>query len=91
MERVILNFDYVDSKGKVSKRALLPLEVPTDKFFGIDVGQETPEYILAYVEAREAIDAEYKKKLRELDIQLLQPSFRYFKADSMTNVVKTKF
>lgn len=91
MNREILTFDYVDSKGKVSKRALLPLQVPTDKYFGIDVGQEDPEYVMRYVQAKEAIDAEYKKKLKELDIQFLQPSFRYFKADSMTNIVSTKF
>jgi hypothetical protein len=90
MSREILSFDYVDSKGKVTKRALVPFTKPTNNYFGIDIGQEDATYVLKYLDAKELLDKEYKKKLKELDIQFLQPSFRSFKADSMTNVVSTK-
>lgn len=86
----IMSFDYVDAKGNESKRALVPMTKPTDNYFGIDVGQENPEYVMKYLKAKEAVDAEYKKQLKELENQFLNPSFRSFKASSMKNVVITK-
>jgi hypothetical protein len=91
MKREVLSFDYVDSKGKVSHRALIPFTKPSDTFFGIDIGQEDVSLVLNYLDARDALEADYKKKLKQLDEEFLNPAFRSFKATSMANVVSTKF
>lgn len=84
-----LTFDYVDAKGKESKRQAIQLSPPQPNYFCIDVAELEPVDIVELQleleeaeanakEAREAILAKYD----------VAKNYRYFKPENITNLIE---
>lgn len=85
----ILTFDYTKSDGKKSKRVLLISGEPTHLFSGSDISHLMPQDQVEYSNAISAAKADYLMKLAEINAEFdMNYSFRQFKPDNMTNIVR---
>lgn len=81
----ILEFDYVDAKGKHSHRVVWPIAGPSDKYFGIDLSEfsaEEQEFL------SNALDEIYSVYLAEIKGLGLGSNYRYFKEDNVSGLAK---
>lgn len=84
----VTSFEYTDTKGKKSRRTLLVLQNPTDKYFGIDMSELDVEEQVLFSQEYSRIHQEYKDKLEQLQIEYdLKYKLRQFFADKMENQV----
>lgn len=84
-----LTFDYVDAKGKVSKRQVIQLATPQPHHFCIDVAE---------LEPIDMFELQEELKIAELDAKNVREGllakydvsrkYRYFNPEGMTNVVE---
>lgn len=83
-----LSFDYTKDDGKESHRDFVCITEPTDKYFGIDVSElgivEQAEFYDKVQRLYETLHADTLALMQEFDIKF---KFRYFKPDSVRNVV----
>ena len=83
MSKKLIEFDYVDAKGKHSHRVVYPISQPGDKYFVLDLsefGEEEREFLQ---ESLDQIHSVYMEEIRQLG---LGHNYRYFKEDGISNV-----
>ena len=85
----ILTFDYTKSDGKKSKRVLLVTGEPSQLFSGADISSLEPADQVAYSNALAAAKTEWLTRVSEINAEFdMNYSFRQFKPDNMTNIVR---
>lgn len=62
----IMTFTYTKEPSKVSERVFIPLVVPADKYFGIDITELSVHDQVALSEDITNLDLERKSKIDEL-------------------------
>lgn len=82
MNRELVEFDYVDAKGKHSHRIVYPLYKPTDNLFSIDLSEFALEEREFLTEALNDIHRVYLEEIKQLG---LGANYRYFKKDNIEN------
>lgn len=84
-----LTFDYVDAKGKESKRQVIQLNTPQPHHFCIDVAELEVIDIVSLQEELEVAQA-VALAIREEIMQKYDVSknYRYFKPENMTNITE---
>jgi hypothetical protein len=84
----LIEFDYVDLKGKPSHRVLLVQQEPHALFAGLDLSELTSEFDMGEYAAKAAILKEqYLAQLAELNrVFDMQHRYRSFKPEQMTNI-----
>lgn len=84
-----LTFDYVDLKGKPSKRQAIQLSAPQPHHFCIDVAELEPvDMVLLQGELEQAeLAAKVAREeiMKKYDVVF---NYRYFKPESMTNITE---
>ena len=84
-----LKFDYVDAKGKQTKRQVIQLSAPQVNHFCIDVAELEP---IDMVQLQEELElAEQAAKLVREDILKrydVSKNYRFFKPENMTNITE---
>ena len=81
----ILEFDYVDAKGKHSHRVIWPIVAPGDKYFGIDLTEfDEPERKFLTT----ALNDIYTVYLEEIKQLGLGSNYRYFKEGGISGFTK---
>lgn len=85
MTKNLLEFDYVDAKGKHSHRVVWPISIPSDKYFGVDLSEfadDEREFL------KDQLDAIYNVYLEEIKQLGLGSNYRYFKEENVSRFTK---
>lgn len=80
MSKEILEFDYVDAKGKHTHRMVWPISGPSDKYFAVDLTEfdvEEREFLT------QALNDIYTVYLAEIKALGLSSNYRYFKEENV--------
>lgn len=85
MSKKVLEFDYVDAKGKESHRVVYTINAPTDKYFGVDLTEFDEEERIYYIQALEDI---YTVQLEEIKQLGLNNNYRFFKEEGVSGIHK---
>ena len=84
----VLNFKYLDAKGKESERELMVVKEPTDKFYGYDSGElsaeEVAEFAFKYDELYHKFQEQVSQLVSDFDLKY---RYRCFFENKMTNLV----
>lgn len=84
-----LTFDYVDAKGKETKRQVIQLSAPQENHFCIDVAELEP---IDMVELQKELEvSEQAAKMIREDIMRrydVSKNYRFFKPENMTNITE---
>lgn len=84
-----LTFDYVDAKGKESKRQVIQLSAPHPHHFCIDVAELEPIDMVLLQEELQALEEFVKVKKEDIVKKYdVSKNYRYFKPENMTNVIE---
>ena len=81
----VVEFDYVDAKGKHSHRVIWPIAGPSGKYFGIDLSEFSKEERETYVEALNDIYAVYLEEIKQLG---LGHNYRYFQEEGVSEFTR---
>lgn len=83
-----MSFTYVKSPTDTSHRVFLPILVPTDKYFGIDISELDAEDQGEFQVALEELIDEHKEKIEKLmEVYDIKHAYRHFFPGKMENVV----
>ena len=84
-----LKFDYVDAKGKQTKRQVIQLSAPQVNHFCIDVAELEPIDMVQLQEELQALE-EFVKVRKEDILKKYDASknYRFFKPENMTNITE---
>ena len=85
MSKNLIEFDYIDSKGKHSHRIIWPVNGPTDKYLGIDLSEFPPE---EQEFLKDQLDDIYNVYLEEIKQLGLGSNYRYFKEENISGINK---
>lgn len=84
----ILNFKYTKAAGKVSQRSFLPINAPTNNYFGIDISElsqeEQADFVINYEKLQLAFLENVEKLMKEFDIATMYRSFIPEKMEDIT-------
>lgn len=84
----MLSFQYTKDDGKVSDRVFIPLESPTNKYFGIDISELSVEDQGIFAAKMQKIQEDKEEAvhglMQEFDIKF---KFRYFVPEKMFAIV----
>ena len=84
----MLSFQYTKEDGKVSDRVFIPLESPTNKYFGIDISELSIEDQGIFAAKMQKIQEDKEQAehalMHDFDIKF---KFRYFVPEKMSNIV----
>lgn len=85
MTKKLIEFDYVDAKGKHSHRIVWPITKPTEDYFSIDLTEysETERDFI-----QEQLNDIYAVMLEEIKQLSLDSNYRLFKSKNITNLVE---
>ena len=88
----MISFQYTKDDGKVSDRVFIPLESPTNKYFGIDISELSTEDQGIFAAKMQKIQKEKEKEKELEESRLMQEfglkfRFRYFIPEKMSNIV----
>ena len=85
----MLTFTYTKDDGKATKRDVVVINSPTDKYFGIDLSELSEEdqgiFEVKYQNIMDVKDEAIHQLMSDMDVRF---KFRYFIPSKMTNVVK---
>lgn len=83
----ILNFTYTKESGETSNRVFMPIFVPTQNYFGVDLteldDEQVVEFALEYESALQDFEMQVQKILAKHD---LKRNYRNFNPNNMTDV-----
>lgn len=82
----VLEFDYVDSKGKESHRVIWPVSSPSDKYFALDLTEFSEEERAFLADQLNDLHTVFLAEVKALG---LGQNYRLFKQANMTNETKT--
>lgn len=84
-----LTFDYVDAKGKISKRQVIQLSAPQENYFCVDVAELEPVEMFDLQEELAAAEKDAKELRDEILARFdISKNYRFFNPAGMTNVVE---
>lgn len=85
MNKELIEFDYVDSKGKHSHRVVYPVAIPTDKYLTLDLSEFSAEEREFLKDQLNDIYSIYMEEIRQLG---LSSNYRYFKESNISGLTK---
>jgi methionine synthase I (cobalamin-dependent) len=84
----LINFKYIDIKGKETERDLAVLHNPSDKYVGYDVGELTDEEVVQFAVEYDKLHSEFQEKIAGLVEKYdMRYKFRTFLEKSMSGIV----
>lgn len=85
----ILTFKYTKADGKESQRTLVVSAEPTKLYAGTDISELEPCDMVMYCEELQKAKEEYLAAVTDINAQFdLNHSYRQFKPECMSNIVK---
>lgn len=82
-----MSFIYVKDDKDISERVFIPLQNPSDKYFGVDISELDYEEQAVFQVSIEEVIAEYKDKIDKLMEQYdIKHSYRYFFPNKMKDL-----
>lgn len=83
-----ISFQYTKENGEQSNRVFVPLSIPNENYFGVDITSLDIEDQVAFDEAMDLINEERLAKVRDLMVKFdVKHNFRTFKPSRMTDVL----
>lgn len=85
----MLSFQYTKDDGKVSNRVFIPLESPTNKYFGIDISELSIEDQGIFAAKLQKIQEDKEEAVHSLMFDYdLKFKFRYFVPEKMSRIIE---
>lgn len=86
----IISFDYLKKGAEATQpKVMIPITVPSNKYFGIDITELDPEDQGEISAKLESMQAKFKEEVENLMIDYdLKHCYRYFFEEKMSNVIE---